>query len=502
MLPATDEVVELMLEAPQGQIITYDLPKLCSALDITDPSRIAVETDGGRRAIVTVYPSNPLAEVRAVTREDLVMDRHGRIAVGRYHNGRPARRRLFDPASGSAQRFLLFGTTGAGKSRTLQMELAAEKINGIVSWLADLKHGQSVPEAEDNVDWFGTTPEEAMLALRSGAGVTNERMARYSAMGRTAFVLGRPDPLLHIRIEEANRLLEKGSPYREEATFLIRELGRTGRSVGVGVGLSAQASHLEELGGSDTLRAMLKEGEVTLLRWSSSMMRQLVADGLLPAGVQLMPIPKTLRPARLVSQFDDVDGDDEDDAEGTQGTAYILSGPHPTAMMRHWRVGSIEPLEGMDPEILALYGDDDPARLEEASWDAAGDAYAYRYDRDAMAAMCAAVADEQTAYTPGGGRAPQAAYGTGAPAPGPRARLLEDRITDVLQAAEGPLSADEVLDAVLADGGKPVKLGSVRNALTSLADDGDVVRAGHGLYAAPGATEDPSEDPSEDAVPG
>ncbi|MFI0425309.1 hypothetical protein, partial [Spongiactinospora sp. 9N601] len=232
-------------------------------------------------------------------------------------------------------------------SRTLQMELAAEKINGIVSWLADLKHGQSVPEAEDNVDWFGTTPEEAMLALRSGAGVTNERMARYSAMGRTAFVLGRPDPLLHIRIEEANRLLEKGSPYREEATFLIRELGRTGRSVGVGVGLSAQASHLEELGGSDTLRAMLKEGEVTLLRWSSSMMRQLVADGLLPAGVQLMPIPKTLRPARLVSQFDDVDGDDEDDAEGTQGTAYILSGPHPTAMMRHWRVGSIEPLEGM-----------------------------------------------------------------------------------------------------------------------------------------------------------
>ncbi len=72
-----------------------------------------------------------------------------------------------------------------------------------------------------------------------------------------------------MRIDEANRLLERGAPYRDEATHLVKELGRTGRSVGVGEELDAQASHLEELGGSDTLRAMLKEGEVVLLRWCS-----------------------------------------------------------------------------------------------------------------------------------------------------------------------------------------------------------------------------------------
>ncbi|MFC5946606.1 hypothetical protein, partial [Micromonospora harpali] len=160
LAPAAGEVVELMLEVPQGQVLEYNLPALCSALDIADPTRIAVETDGLRRAIVTIYPSNPLAEVRAVTAEDLVMDRHGRIAVGVYHNGRTVKRRLYDPATGSAQRFLLFGTTGAGKSRTLQLELTAEKRNGIVSWVCDLNNGQSVPEARDNVDWFGTTPEE------------------------------------------------------------------------------------------------------------------------------------------------------------------------------------------------------------------------------------------------------------------------------------------------------------------------------------------------------
>jgi hypothetical protein len=489
MLPAADEVMELMLEVPPGQVVTYDLAKLCSALDITDPSRIAVEVLG-RRAILTIYPSNPLAEVRAVTREDLAMDRRGLITVGRYHNGRPAKRRLFDPASGSAQRFLLFGTTGAGKSRTLQLELAAEKINGIVSWVSDLKHGQSVPEAEGNVDWFGTLPEEAILMLRSAVAVATDRMARYSRMGRTAFVLGRPDPLLHVRIEEANRLLEKGAPYRDEATYLIRELGRTGRSVGVGVGLSAQASHLEELGGSDTLRAMLKEGEVTLLRWSSSMMRQQVADGLLPAGTQIMPIPKTLRPARLVSQFDDRDDLDDEDAPGTQGMAYILSGPHPTAMMRHFRVGSIAPLEGLDPEILALYGPGEPARLEKASHGAAADAYAVRHDRAAMTALCAMVGGQQTPATvspitpipaPDGG----AAAASPGPAPAPTTLLLEDRVTAALAAAEHPLTADEILEAVNADGGKPKKIGSIRNALIGLTEAGDVVRPAHGEYSLP-----------------
>lgn len=476
VLAAPDQIVELSLEVPQGQVIRYDLTALCSALDISDPTRIAVETDGTRRALVTIYPSNPLAEVRAVTREDLVMDRHGRITVGRYHNGRPVRRRLYDPSTGSAQRFLLFGTTGAGKSRTLQMELAAEKINGIVSWVADLKHGQSVPEAQGNVDWFGVTLEEAILMLRAAVAVAQERMRRYSRMGRTAFILGRPDPLLHVRIEEANRLLEKGSPYRDEATYLIRELGRTGRSVGVGIGLSAQASHLEELGGSDTLRSMLKEGEVTLLRWSSSMMRQLVSDGLIPAGEQLMPIPKNLRPRMLVSQFDDVDEDD-DDAPGTQGTAYVLSSPHPTSMMRHFRVGSIEPSPGLDPEILALYGKGVPAHLEEASWEAAGQAYALRHDEDALGVLCQQLAEEQAApaVTPAGsGSTTSTTTGGG---------RLEDRILAALAAADAPMATNDIVDAVNADGGREVRRGSVCNALVGLADTGAIVRTGHGLYA-------------------
>ncbi|MER7212431.1 hypothetical protein ABT340_35710 [Streptosporangium sp. NPDC000239] len=476
---AADEVTELMLEVPKGQTISYDLAKLCSALGVDDPTRVAVETDGSRRALVTIYPSNPLAEVRPVTRQDLVMDRHGRIVTGLYHNGRPVKKRLYDPSTGSAQRFLLFGTTGAGKSRALQIELVAEKVNGIASWLVDLKEGQSVPEARGQVDFYGTSQEAAILMLRAGVEVAKERMRRYSAAGRNSFLLGGGDPLLHVRVDEANRLLERGAPYRDEGTYLIKELGRTGRSVGVGIGLAAQASHLEELGGSDTLRAMLKEGEITLLRWSSSMMRQLVGDGLLPAGEQLAPIPKTLRVRTLTSQFDDFD--DEDDGPGTQGTGYLLSGPRPTAMMRHLRIGSIAPLPGLDPEILALYGPEEPTRLEKASWGAAGEAYASRHDSAAMAVLCQAVAEEQQGGAGQGAGGGTAEGGSGGGSG--KSRLLADRIMAALAAADAPMAAADILDAVNTDGGREVSKGGLRNTLGTLADRGDVERLDRGLYA-------------------
>ncbi|MEV7006861.1 hypothetical protein [Streptosporangium sp. NPDC051022] len=467
-----NRIVELMLEVPPGQVVRYDLAALASALNIADPGRIAVETDGGRHALVTIYPSNPLAIMPPPSPADMLMDRHGRIVMGRYHNGRPARRRLFDPRTGSAQRALVFGTTGAGKSRTVQYLLACEKRNRVVSLFADLKGGQSAPEAAGQVDWRATSQEEAILMLRVAVAVAKERQLRYSRLGRTAFLIGIPDPLISVRIDEANRLLERGAPYREEATFLIKELGRTGRSVGVGVELDAQASHLEELGGSDTLRAMLKEGEVTLLRWSSSMMRQLVADGLLPAGEQLMPIPKSIQPRVLRSQFAEDAGDDDDFCD-TQGMAYLLSSPHPTSLMRHFRIGSIAPTPGLDPEILSLYGDGDPAQLEQASWEAAGPAYAARHDPDAMAALCRALQAEQEQQAQ--------ATGAGSTSGGKKARL-EDRVLAALEASEGALTADGVLEAVLADGGKEVKRGSVCNTLGLLADRGDVDRLERGLY--------------------
>ncbi|MEU4410796.1 hypothetical protein AB0F88_40350 [Streptosporangium sp. NPDC023963] len=477
-----NEVIELLLEAEPGEVIRWNMQALLSALAIRDPTRVVVDTDGGNHAVVTIYPTNPLATVRAVTREDLTMDRHGRIVIGVHHDGRPARRRLYDPTTGSAQRFLLFGTTGAGKSRALQLQLIAEKINGICTALADLKEGQSVPEARDNVAFHTSSQEGAILMLRSAVAVAHARMRRYAAAGRTSFWLGAGDPLFNVHLDEVNRLLERGAPYRDEGTYLIKELGRTGRSVGVGIDLAAQASHLEELGGSDTLRAMLKEGEITLLRWSSSMMRQLVSDGLLPADVQLAPITKQIRMRAidLIDPYAWLDYDDEEEAPGTQGMGYVLSGPRPTSLMRHLRCGSIVPLRGLDPEILALYGDEEPVGLEQESWEAAGPAYAARHDPEAFEALCQQLREEYSGST---ANAPSAGSSTSAGQPRRSAKpRLSDRILVVLEGAEEPMTADDVLAAVLEDGGKPVKIGTVRNELGGLADRGDVARMGRGLY--------------------
>ncbi|MFB4275704.1 hypothetical protein ACBJ59_10465 [Nonomuraea sp. MTCD27] len=468
------EIVELMLEAPPGQIVKFNHEALCSALGVTDdPARVVVETSGSR-AIVTVYPSNPLAVMPPPSPADMLMDRYGRIVVGRHHNGRPAHRRLFDKRTGSAQRAFVIGTTGAGKSRTVQYTLACEKRNRIVSLYGDLKGGQSAPESEGQVDWRATSQEEVILMLRSAVAVGEARQRRYAALGRNAFLIGDPDPLMSVRIDEANRLLERGAPYRDEGTYLVKELGRTGRSVGIGIELDAQASHLEELGGSDTLRGMLKEGEVVLLRWSSSMMAQLVADGLLQPGVQPTPIPKQFKPVLLRSQFDQ-QVDDDDDFCDTQGTAYLLSSSTPTSLMRHWRIGSIEPLPGLDPEILALYGPGEPARLEETSWDAAGPAYAARHDPAAMAVLCQALRDEYAEKQ-------QAAKATSGGGGGGKPRT-PDRVLDALGTTEEPLTAEEILDLVNQDGGREVKVGTVRNALGELIDvDGAVLRAGRNLY--------------------
>ncbi|MFJ1709203.1 transfer protein [Kitasatospora sp. NPDC088346] len=480
-LPATTlrpEIIEVTVEVPPGKILRYDLDALVSALELDDPSLIAVET-AGRHGLITLYPHNPLLDMPAPSPADMLMDRRGYITVGRYHNGRPAKRRMFDTDTGSAQRSLVFGTTGAGKSRTVQYLLACEKRNRVVSWFADLKGGQSAPEAAGQVDWRATSQEEAILMLRAAVRVAEARQRRYTAMGRNSFRIGDPDPLIVVRIDEANRLLEKGAPYRAEATQLVKELGRTGRSVGVGEELDAQASHLEELGGSDTLRAMLKEGEVTLLRWSSSMMRQLVSDGLLPTGAQLMPIPKNFGARVLRSQFD-LDVEEETTGPGTQGMGYLLSGPSPTSPMRHFRVGSVSPTPGLDPEILALYGYEEPERLEAASHDAAGTAYAVR-GTPAMQGLIAAFIQEQAEKAqpvkPRG-----AGGGSGGGAERAAAPRVVDRVRVVLSQADVPMDAAAVRAAVNADGGKPVSLGAVKTELGGLVNEGDAHRPSTGLY--------------------
>ncbi|MEV6684076.1 hypothetical protein AB0N28_01835 [Streptomyces sp. NPDC051130] len=128
-----------MEAAEPGDIITYHPQRLAAALHIADVNRLAVETSVmGTKALVTIYPHDPhdpLARVVLADPEMLVMDARGRIWIGRYHNGRPSLLRLYDPASGSAQRLLLFGTTGAGKSTAGPADSLEQRLAQLVRML-------------------------------------------------------------------------------------------------------------------------------------------------------------------------------------------------------------------------------------------------------------------------------------------------------------------------------------------------------------------------------
>ena len=445
-------VVELPLKVAPGGMRRIDLEALADHLGVDDPSRIIFQQARGE-ALIRVYPTNPLADLIPATVDDLVM-RGGRIVCGRYYDGSACRMRLFDPKTGNAQRLVIFGTTGAGKSRALQLVLAACKRNGVVVHLADLKEGQSVPEATGNVATRVTTQEDAILLLRALVAEAHDRMRRYAAMGRSGFIVGKPDRLMYGVVDEANRLLEKGAPHRSEAASLIKELGRTGRSVGVGIILAAQAGHLEELGGSDTLRAMLKEGEVILLRWSSGMMQQLVSDGLLPAGVHLQTIPKVIGRVRRIYRYDEAP-DEGDEDPNTQGMAYHLTSARPDAMMRFSMVGSLAPCDGFVPLILDLYGP--------------GDAPGVPLDLDAFRDP------EPDEDDPEADGRPRRAVKVATAATAAPMLRLEDRIIRALRG--GPLATYDVVEAVNRDGGKSVRLGSVRNSLTDLKVAGRVTGA-------------------------
>ncbi|MEU1216638.1 DNA/RNA helicase domain-containing protein [Streptomyces sp. NPDC005790] len=450
------EVREYVLKTPPGGVKRYDHEALCDLLKVEDYSRVIFEQGVGREAIVRVYPSNPLMGVREIHEDDLLMDARGRITLGTYFDGSPLRFRLFDPKTGNAQRGAVFGTTGAGKSRLVQAILVACKASGIVVHLADLKHGQSVPEAKSNVATRVTTQYETILMLRGLVAEAERRMAAYADLGRSGFVLGDPDPLTYGIVDEANRLLEKGAPFREEGALLIKELGRTGRSVGVGIIIAAQAGHLDELGGSDTLRAMLKEGEVILLRWSSAMMQQLVGDGLIPRGEALQPIPKVVGQVRKIRRYNEQRADDEDDVN-SQGMLYHLTGIRPTSMARTYVVGSVEPCTGYDPVILALYGDQKPP----------GEPIDLEAHMTAKERKAAGGAEGE------GGGGPDGPPST-EPEPDTATMSTAQRILAALP-ADG-LTEVDLLAALNGDGGREVRRGSLRTTISGMRGKGEIAR--------------------------
>ncbi|MEU3787509.1 hypothetical protein [Streptomyces sp900129855] len=479
--------IVLLVASPPGKEIRLPHTAICSAFGIDDPSRLVIETDGIRQGVVSVYKTNPLMKVRKATVEDLTMDDKGRVTIGVCHDGKPARMRLWDPGQG-ALRGITAGVTGAGKSVLQNLILAAEKRSGVVSWVGDVQGGMSLPEAEGRVDWFAKGPVETLLMLTAAHAVMKYRERLSNEMGRGDFALGRPWPLINITLDEINRLLSHPDEAMRKATaYLIADIQKTGRKVGIGIRLAVQSLHLKDLGDDDAIRQQGKVGALFLMRTASSSTKEMGLDGIAPAGFQMENIPARIYENGQIEAL--FSGKDDEDGESTAGMAYMFL----DGRAKFMRTFFAEKVDGVYPDLIALYGDEPANGLTEGEAKAAqAGAAIYGVRHTNPYADCDTLS-QAFSDVPGSERTagPPATDGDDGEAPAPSAAPFGIPFGDSNDPGEEPGLQDQILE-LLADGPQSLKKlreelpgfqpSSVSNACTQLKAKGLATTVKRGVW--------------------
>lgn len=469
--------IAMRVTAPEDQFIQLNQKQIARSLDYKDPSLVMIETDGMGDGVVSVYKNHPLLTVREATVEDLRMDADGTIALGLRPDGRQARIPLYDPTMGAITD-LFVGAPGAGKSVTLLHVIAAERLNGIVSIVADAQDGMSLPEVDGRVFHFGKgiAATAATLAAAVDLGKYREHVSAENGWG--SFDIGNPWPLVNVTLDELNRILSADAtvprPFRKWVTGLVGDTQSTGRKLGLGIRFAAQSIHLADLGDKDRIRANAKNGTVWGGRTNSSTTQHMMTDGVLPPGVHLEPIPRYFK----TGNGSDIDaafhGKEAKNGPITAGMANIIQGGQ-VFLGRTWNArkenktypGLINLMESRDipwlteQEVIVF-------SVSYQRWLAFAEALLAGEGEDE--GISNAVSAEQTA------RKENPLWPDDEDDDQPSAGSIKDRILDLL--AGGPMALKDVRSKM-----PDVAPGSVNNAMTELRQAGHVIPAGgRGIY--------------------
>ncbi|UQI49775.1 hypothetical protein M1P56_35835 (plasmid) [Streptomyces sp. HU2014] len=490
-----EEQIRLRIAAQRGKTLRVHHEALCSALGIDDISRLVMEGAGPREAVVYIYRANPLLHVRAPTVEDLTMDDRGRISIGVAHDGTVARIQLFNFDTGRAQHGITAGTTGAGKSGLMRILGAAQRISGVISWMADVQGGMSMPEMEGRIDWMAKGPAETMQQLRALHAVKEYREAH--SRGRGDFDFHGEWCLIQWTGDEINRLLSSlDQDIRKEAAWMIGDLQKTGQKVGIGVDLAVQSLHLKELGDSHEIREKGKEGHVFLLRTASSSTQGMGLDGIAPIGAHVSPIPERIYEGAGAKEL--FEGTAATEGVPTPGMGWLIT--EGKAIL--FRTFVLEKVNGLYPQLEELMDGRPMPTLTPGEARAAGAAYARRGTAKAAGG----------ASGPSGGRVDMNALngelerivglleadneakrqdGDLPEAPSPmaaakaKAPTIRERILAALQGHPDGLALKEIRTAVGCgtEGGPATR--SVNNEVSALANENLLVPLGKGVYRLP-----------------
>lgn len=474
-----DGRIALRVRAEEGSLIHLPQAEIARALGIKDTDLLMIETDGLGDGVVSVYQEHPLLDIREATPEDLVMDEDGRIQHGLRHDGRPARTPLYDPVLGAITD-LFVGAPGAGKSVALNTLLAAERINGIVSIVADAQNGMSLPEANGRVYQFGSGIAAVAATLAAAYAVAVYREEVSSANGWGGFELNDPWPLANISLDELNLILSDDSDvpdaFKVWVVGLIAKFQSTGRKMGMGLRFAAQSIHLADLGNKAKVRSNAKNGTVWLGRTNSSTTQHMATDGVIPAGVTIDPIPRYFGSGagRINAAWL---GKDEKAGPRTAGMAWVIQGGSVFLM----RVFKAVKENKTFPGLIALYESAPIPRLtpeEDAIFQ-----QAYAEALPLAQELLEGGGGEDEAGKKGNSKAKgpgRLRFGAGrSAAPPVPVKALPERILGVLALADGQQMKIKEIRAALPDANPT----SVGNAMTALRGQGLVTPVSNGVWA-------------------
>jgi hypothetical protein len=493
-----EEQIRLRIAAPRGKTLRVNHEALCSALGIDDISRLVMEGAGPREAVVYIYRANPLLHVRSPTVEDLTMDDRGRISVGIAHDGAAARIQLFNFDTGRAQHGLTAGTTGAGKSGLMRILGAAQRISGVISWMADVQGGMSMPEMEGRIDWMAKGPEETMQQLRALHAVKEYREA--NSRGRGDFDFHGEWCLIQWTGDEINRLLSSlDQDIRKEAAWMIGDLQKTGQKVGIGVDMALQSLHLKELGDNHEIREKGKEGHVFLLRTASSSTQGMGLDGIAPIGAHVSPIPERIYEGGGAKEL--FEGTAATEGVPTPGMGWLIT--EGKAIL--FRTFVLEKVNGLYPQLEKLMDGHPMPSLTPGEARAAGAAYARRGTAEAgkptkgpsgpsaggdgsglnaeLERIVGLLEADNKAKEEAGGDLPEA------PSPMANAKAkaptIRERVLAALEGHPDGMALKEIRTAVGCGTEGGPNTNSVNNAVSALATEGLLVALGKGVYRLP-----------------
>lgn len=422
------------------------------------------------RGFLTILPGNSLQASTwwDGTGMDLAT---GLVRAGRFADGSPAHMKWYTPRYGT-RHDLISGTTGSGKSALLDLYCFIALTSGyFVPVICDPQEGQSLPFWRDKCLYAsGVGQVERMLrGLHAGFLDRSSMLATWrwdddgvTMPGMPFFdyeLTGLPMPL--IILDEAHMVLKEGSRQQRVVRDKVLEMARLIRKTGGKMTLATQVPGLEDLGGKQALRDMLRGGNV----WSGRTANK-VATGMLGLVKDPSEIPRFFG-----------------DGEETAGLGY-MDGPdsRPDAPMRTDRVGKEHyrnppQVRQLDDRFLEVM---DRAMKESVS-------------PTSTVAPVPVAAPERPAASGGLGKLLQIRRDEPpAPEPATEGRRCIDAVWQVLRETSAEMTRGEVIkaagDKARSWERKPWSIKAIQNALTDLAEGKEtgraVVKPRDGVYRA------------------